>query len=87
MSVSLVSYGLGNLGSVANMFKRAGAQTRLVSTPEEVLASDRLLLPGIGAFRWQFFLIGQRAREEGWRAAEILAQNGPPAMSDLSPLL
>ena len=50
MSVSLVSYGLGNLGSVANMFKRAGAQTRLVSTPEEVLASDRLLLPGIGAF-------------------------------------
>jgi glutamine amidotransferase len=50
MSVSLVNYGLGNLGSVANMFKRAGAQTRLVSTPAEVLASDSLLLPGIGAF-------------------------------------
>ncbi len=50
MTVSLVSYGLGNLGSVVNMLKRVGAETRLVSTPEEVLASDRLLLPGIGAF-------------------------------------
>ena len=50
MSVSLVSYGLGNLGSVVNMLKRVGAETRLVSTPDEVLASDRLLLPGIGAF-------------------------------------
>ncbi len=50
MTVSLVAYGLGNLGSVANMLKRVGAETRLVSTPEEILASDRLLLPGIGAF-------------------------------------
>jgi imidazole glycerol-phosphate synthase subunit HisH len=50
MSVSLISYGLGNLGSVVNMLKRVGAETRLVSTPEEILASDRLLLPGIGAF-------------------------------------
>lgn len=50
MTVSLVSYGLGNLGSVANMLKRVGAEVRLVSTPEEVDASERVLLPGIGAF-------------------------------------
>ena len=50
MSVSLVDYGLGNLGSVANMFKRAGVQTRMVSTPDEIAESDRVLLPGIGAF-------------------------------------
>ena len=50
MSVSLISYGLGNLGSVTNMLKRVGAESRLVSSPEEILASDRLLLPGIGAF-------------------------------------
>lgn len=50
MTVSLISYGLGNLGSVANMLKRVGAEARFVSTPEEVLASDRILLPGIGAF-------------------------------------
>ncbi|MBX3575504.1 MAG: imidazole glycerol phosphate synthase subunit HisH [Mesorhizobium sp.] len=50
MSVSLVDYGLGNLGSVANMLKRAGTQANFVSTPEEILASERLLLPGVGAF-------------------------------------
>ena len=50
MSVSVVNYGLGNLGSVANMLKRAGSEARLVSTREEILASDRVLLPGVGAF-------------------------------------
>ena len=50
MKVSIISYGLGNLGSVANMLKRAGAEPVLVSTPHDVLASDRVLLPGIGAF-------------------------------------
>lgn len=50
MSVSIVAYGLGNLGSVTNMLKRVGSETRLVSTPEGVRDSDRLLLPGIGSF-------------------------------------
>ncbi len=50
MSISLIDYGLGNLGSVVNMAKRAGAKVTLISTPDEVLASERVLLPGIGAF-------------------------------------
>ena len=50
MSVSVIDYGLGNLGSVANMFKRIGTEVRLISTPAEVAASDRVLLPGVGAF-------------------------------------
>lgn len=50
MTVSLVSYGLGNLGSVANMLRRVGAEVRLVGTADEILDSDRVLLPGIGSF-------------------------------------
>lgn len=50
MTVSIVAYGLGNLGSVVNMLKRVGAEVKLVSTPQEILESERLLLPGIGAF-------------------------------------
>ena len=50
MSIGLVDYGLGNLGSVTNMLKRVGAESHRVSTAEEVLASDKVLLPGIGAF-------------------------------------
>jgi len=50
VSIGLVDYGLGNLGSVTNMLKRVGAESHRVSTAEEVLASDKVLLPGIGAF-------------------------------------
>lgn len=50
MTVSIVDYGLGNLGSVSNMLRRIGAEVRTVDTPEGVLESDRVLLPGIGAF-------------------------------------
>lgn len=49
-SVSIVDYGLGNLGSVVNMLRRVGARPQLVSSPEQVLQSERLLLPGVGAF-------------------------------------
>jgi glutamine amidotransferase len=50
VSIGLVDYGLGNLGSVTNMLKRVGAESHLVSTPDDVLASEKVLLPGIGAF-------------------------------------
>lgn len=50
MSVSVVGYGLGNLGSVLNMLRRIGDEPRTATTPEEIAASERLLLPGIGAF-------------------------------------
>lgn len=50
MSVSVVSYGLGNLGSVLNMLRRIDADPRVATTPEEVRTSERLLLPGVGAF-------------------------------------
>lgn len=50
MTIGLVDYGLGNLGSVVNMLKRIGAQTLRVSNPDDLLACDRIILPGVGAF-------------------------------------
>lgn len=50
MVIGLVDYGLGNLGSVVNMFKRVGAETVRVQTPAEVSSVEKLLLPGVGAF-------------------------------------
>jgi glutamine amidotransferase len=49
-TVSVIDYGLGNLGSVANMLKRVGTRSRRVSSPAEVAESESVLLPGIGAF-------------------------------------
>ena len=49
-SIAIVDYGVGNLNSVANMIRRAGADARFVRTPAEVRQAERLVLPGVGAF-------------------------------------
>ncbi len=41
---------MGNLGSVANMFKKVGAQSKVSSDLEEIEQADKILLPGVGAF-------------------------------------
>lgn len=77
MTVSLVSYGLGNLGSVVNMLKRVGAESRLVSTPDEILASERLLLPGIGAFDTGMRMLDERGLTP---AIKEFAATGKPVL-------
>jgi imidazoleglycerol phosphate synthase glutamine amidotransferase subunit HisH len=49
--ISIIDYGMGNLRSVRNAFAYLGVPSRLIRTPEEVLASERLLVPGVGSFR------------------------------------
>jgi glutamine amidotransferase len=49
--VALIDYGAGNLRSVQNALKAAGAPDVLVTAdPETVRAADRIVLPGVGAF-------------------------------------
>jgi glutamine amidotransferase len=58
LSVTVIGYGLGNLGSVLNMLRRIGDDPRTATTPEEIAASERLLLPGIGTFDTGMRLLG-----------------------------
>ena len=48
--IALVDYGMGNLRSVENALARVGADVRIVSDSKSVLASDAMVLPGVGAF-------------------------------------
>lgn len=48
--VVIVNYGIGNLSSVRNMLIKAGATASISSDPQEILAADKLLLPGVGHF-------------------------------------
>ncbi len=51
MSVALIDYGAGNLHSVHNALKAAGATDIAVTDdPDVVLRADRVVLPGVGAF-------------------------------------
>lgn len=49
--VALVDYGAGNLHSVYNALKAAGAEVTVTADPYVVRAADRIVLPGVGAFR------------------------------------
>lgn len=52
MTLALIDYGAGNLHSVANALRAAGAQdVAITADPAEVLAADRIVLPGVGSFR------------------------------------
>lgn len=51
MSVVLIDYGAGNLHSVHNALKAAGAANVAVTADPDVVAkADRIVLPGVGAF-------------------------------------
>jgi imidazole glycerol-phosphate synthase subunit HisH len=50
-NVALIDYGAGNLHSVANALRAAGAeQVTVTADPQVVRRSDRIVLPGVGAF-------------------------------------
>ena len=50
--LALVDYGAGNLHSVANALKAAGAgSVTITANPDVVRAADRIVLPGVGSFK------------------------------------
>jgi len=49
--IVIIDYGIGNLASVLNMFKKVGVKDVIISgDKEEIAKADKLLLPGVGAF-------------------------------------
>jgi glutamine amidotransferase len=48
--IVIVDYGMGNLGSIVNMFKKIGVSVEVSADPEIVDGARKLILPGVGAF-------------------------------------
>ena len=83
MSVVIVDYGSGNLRSAAKAFERQAATLdrapalSVSGRPEDVVAAERLVLPGVGAFG--DCREGLRAVAGLWEAvAEFVEQKGRP---------
>jgi glutamine amidotransferase len=49
--VGIVDYGMGNLLSVYSAFDYLGAEVKVCKHPEELLTVDRIVIPGVGAFK------------------------------------
>ena len=48
--IAIIDYGAGNLYSVKNALTSLGVDARITGNAEEILAADKLILPGVGAF-------------------------------------
>ncbi len=49
--IAIIDYGMGNLRSVQKGFEKIGAEAVVTADPQVVLAADKVVLPGVGAFR------------------------------------
>ncbi len=49
-TVSIIDYGMSNLLSICRAFEHIGAMVQVIDKAEDVLKSDYLILPGVGAF-------------------------------------
>ncbi len=50
IEVTVIDYGVGNLLSVSRALEHCGAKVTVTSDPRSILASGRVVLPGVGAF-------------------------------------
>lgn len=46
----IINYGVGNIGSIANMLKKIGVPSVITSEAAEIQKAEKLILCGIGAF-------------------------------------
>ena len=44
--IAIINYGLGNLGSIANMLKVIGEKSVITADPEKIKSADKIILPG-----------------------------------------
>ena len=49
--IHIIDYDMGNLRSVQKALEKQGAEAVICSDPAELRAADKLILPGVGAFR------------------------------------
>ena len=74
---AIIDYGVGNLFSLVCSFGAVGAEAVLTSDPEVIRSADRLVLPGVGAFRDA----AAKLRESGlWDLVKQQAAEGKPLM-------
>ena len=46
--VSVIDYGVGNIGSVLNMLQHIGVSAEAITNPDQVKKSEKIILPGVG---------------------------------------
>ncbi len=75
--LAIIDYGAGNLMSVKNALDFIGAESKITGDSDEILAADKVILPGVGAFGSAMECLNERGLTDVVRAA---AKSGKPLL-------
>jgi glutamine amidotransferase len=57
--IAIINYGLGNIKAIGNIYERLNIPFKIISEPDQLKHSEKLLLPGVGAFDEAMTLLNQ----------------------------
>lgn len=77
MEIAIIDYGMGNLKSVQKAFIAMGLNAKIIQDPEQILKADKVVLPGVGAFRDAITTLEQTGLGE---AVKEVAKKGIPLL-------
>jgi glutamine amidotransferase len=75
--VAIVDYGTGNLYNVQRACEHVGLHPAITASPEEVLAADGVVLPGVGSMPHAMAFLDQSGLSDALR---IVAERGRPLL-------
>lgn len=75
--IGLIDYNMGNLRSVTNAFEKLGVAVEIVKDADTVSKFDKIILPGVGAFKDAMGCLKERNLDEAVRA---FAASGKPLL-------
>lgn len=76
-SIAILDYGVGNVKSITNGFRKVGVRNILTNDPAKIMAADGCILPGVGAFA---FGMKSLARHKLVDTIHAFAESGKPLM-------
>ncbi len=75
--IGLIDYNMGNLRSVINAFETLNVPLNVVRSAEEMMQCDKIILPGVGAFKDAMEALN---KEDMAEAIRVFAQSGKPLL-------
>ena len=72
--ITIVDYGLGNVGAFANTYKRMDIPVRTARTAAELATAERIVLPGVGAFDHAMDLLNASGMREALQDLVVTKQ-------------
>lgn len=75
MNIAIIDYGMGNLKSVKKALLALDFKAEITADPEDILKADKVILPGVGAFRDAIQTLNETSLSEAIR--EVVKKGTP----------